>query len=112
MVKTASLFSQLLQHIPRTEFASLVKKHRTEYASKGFKSWTQLVSMLFYHLADARWKCGRREHRRSSKTPVAVSSSGCRRRRSPGEVVDTILRLSDTAEVILRHLKPVLETPY
>jgi hypothetical protein len=53
MVKTASLFSQLLQHIPRTEFASLVKKHRAEYASKGFKSWTQLVSMLFCHLADA-----------------------------------------------------------
>ena len=53
MVRTASLFSQLLQHVPRTEFASLVKKHRAEYASKGFKSWTQLVSMLFCHLADA-----------------------------------------------------------
>ena len=36
MVKVASLFSQLLQHIPRSQFAALVAKHKAERASKGF----------------------------------------------------------------------------
>src|SRR5216684_1035901 len=30
MLQAASLFNQLLQHFPRTEFASLVKKHHAE----------------------------------------------------------------------------------
>lgn len=53
MVRNASLFSQLLQHVPRTEFAGLVKKHRAERASKGFTCWTQCVAMIFCHLARA-----------------------------------------------------------
>ena len=53
MVMTASLFSQLLHHFPRTEFVSLVKKHRAERHAKGFTCWNQLVSMLFCHLARA-----------------------------------------------------------
>ena len=47
MVQAASLFNQLLQHFPRTEFASLVKKHRAERAAKGFTCWTQFVAMTF-----------------------------------------------------------------
>ena len=31
MVKTASLFSQLLEQIPRTEFARIVKEHQGEH---------------------------------------------------------------------------------
>lgn len=53
MVKTASLFSQLLQHFPRLQFESLVKKHRAERGAKGFKCWTQFVAMLFCHVAGA-----------------------------------------------------------
>ena len=53
MVMTASLFSQLLHHFPRTEFVSLVKKHRAERHAKGFTCWNQFVSMLFCHLARA-----------------------------------------------------------
>jgi len=53
MVKVASLFSQLLQHIPRSQFAALVAKHQAEKASKGFACWTQLVAMLFCQLAKA-----------------------------------------------------------
>lgn len=53
MVAGASLFNQLLQHFPRTEFASLVKQHEAERHSKGFSCWTQLVSMLFCQLAQA-----------------------------------------------------------
>ena len=53
MVKVASLFSQLLQHIPRLQFAALVAKHKAERASKGFACWTQLVAMLFCQMAKA-----------------------------------------------------------
>src|SRR6202049_4826401 len=53
IVQVASLFNQLLQHFPRTEFATLVKKHAAERAAKGFTCWTQFVSMLFCQLARA-----------------------------------------------------------
>lgn len=53
MVRTASLFSQILSEIPRIEFEKLVRKHGTERRSKGFTSWNQLVAMLFCHLAGA-----------------------------------------------------------
>lgn len=50
MVKSASLFSQLLEQIPRTEFAALAKKHNGERHARGFTCWTQFVSMLFCQL--------------------------------------------------------------
>lgn len=53
IVHVASLFNQLLQHFPRTEFAALVKKHGAEHAAKGFTCWTQFVSMLFCQLGRA-----------------------------------------------------------
>jgi hypothetical protein len=53
MVQVASLFNQLLQHFPRTEFAALVKKHGAERDAKGFTCWTQFVSMLFCQLGRA-----------------------------------------------------------
>ena len=53
MVKTASLFSQLLEQIPRSEFAALAKKHKAERHARGFNCWTQLVGMLFCQLAHA-----------------------------------------------------------
>jgi len=53
MVRTASLFSQLLQQIPRNDFASLVRKHEGERHAKGFTCWAQLTAMLFCQLAQA-----------------------------------------------------------
>ena len=53
MVKTASIFSQLLRFFPKTEFRRIVKKHGAECRSKGFTSWSQFVSMLFCQLAGA-----------------------------------------------------------
>ena len=53
MVKTASLFSQLLEQIPRTEFARIVKNHQGERHARGFTCWTQVVGMLFCQLAHA-----------------------------------------------------------
>ena len=53
MVKTASLFSQLLGQVPRNEFAKLVHKHGAEYQSKGFTCWSQFTAMHFCQLAHA-----------------------------------------------------------
>lgn len=53
MVRTSSLFSQLLQHFSRTKFSQLVAKHNAERHAKGFTCWTQLVAMLFCHTAHA-----------------------------------------------------------
>jgi hypothetical protein len=53
MVQASSLFNQLLQHFPRLEFASLVKKHLAEKGAKGFTCWTQFVAMTFCQLARA-----------------------------------------------------------
>ena len=51
MVPVASLFNQLLKHFPRTEFASLVRRHGAERRTKGFTCWTQFVAMLFCQLS-------------------------------------------------------------
>ena len=53
MIQAASLFNQLLQHFPRTEFATLVRKHDAERGAKGFTCWAQLVAMLFCQMAHA-----------------------------------------------------------
>ena len=53
MIQAASLFNQLLQHFPRTEFAALVRKHDAERGAKGFTCWAQLVAMLFCQMAHA-----------------------------------------------------------
>lgn len=53
MVRVASLFSQILQKIPRDVFEGLVQKYGSERYAKGFSSWTHLVAMLFSQLAHA-----------------------------------------------------------
>ena len=53
MVKTASIFSQLLRFFPKTEFTKIVREYGAEAHAKGFTSWTQFVSMLFCQLAGA-----------------------------------------------------------
>jgi len=53
MVRTASLFSQLLREVPQIDFERLVREHGAERHAKGFTCRTQLVSMLFCHLAGA-----------------------------------------------------------
>jgi hypothetical protein len=53
MIKVASLFSQLLKHFPRPEFADLVRKHRAERHARGFDCWTQFVAMLFAQVSGA-----------------------------------------------------------
>jgi hypothetical protein len=51
---TTSLFSQILQIIPRTSFLRLVYECGAERHAKGFSSWDQYVAMLFCQLAQTK----------------------------------------------------------
>ena len=46
-----TIFKQILQIIPRYEFEKSVKKHKGDFASKGFTCWEQFVAMLFGQLS-------------------------------------------------------------
>jgi len=51
---TTSLFSQILQIVPRVSFFRLVLEYGAERHAKGFSSWDQYVAMLFCQLAQAK----------------------------------------------------------
>jgi hypothetical protein len=52
--RVCSIFSQILQLIPRDTFEGAVEKHQAERHARGFSSWGQLVAMLFCQLAQAK----------------------------------------------------------
>lgn len=54
MNRVCSIFSQLLQLFPRTEFQAAVKEHKAERHARGFTSWGQFVAMLFCQLGHAK----------------------------------------------------------
>ncbi len=54
MVRSASIFSQLVALSSRTEFHQVVGKLGTERYSKGFSSWDHFVAMLFCQVAQAK----------------------------------------------------------
>ena len=51
MTYNTSLFSQILQLIPRTTFERLVRETKASRYAKGFSCWTQCVAMLFCQFA-------------------------------------------------------------
>ncbi len=51
--RVSSIFSQILQFIPRLEFQSFVQKHQAERHARGFTCWGQLIAMLFCQLGRA-----------------------------------------------------------
>jgi hypothetical protein len=53
MIAVSSLFSQILSHVPRNDFSTLVAEHGAERKAKGFTCWEQFVAMLFSQLAQA-----------------------------------------------------------
>lgn len=53
MIRVAHLFSQFLHQLQRAAFEKLVVTHSAERGAKGFSCWTQLVAMLFGHVAQA-----------------------------------------------------------
>jgi hypothetical protein len=54
MNRVCSIFAQVLQFIPRAEFAAAVRAHQAERHARGFSCWTQLVAMLFCQLGRAQ----------------------------------------------------------
>ena len=54
MIRTGSLFSQILSLFQRPNFARHVRELKAEYHARGFSSWDQFVAMLFCQLAQAR----------------------------------------------------------
>ena len=54
MKRVCSIFSQILQLVPRDRFEAAVEKHQAERHSRGFSSWGQFVAMLFCQLAQAK----------------------------------------------------------
>lgn len=53
MTRFCSIFSQLLQLFPRTEFQKAVVATQAERHARGFSSWDQFVAMLFCQLGRA-----------------------------------------------------------
>ena len=47
-----TLFAQVIQQLPKELIKSLVKEHGTDKHSKGFNTWSHLVSMIFCQFAD------------------------------------------------------------
>jgi hypothetical protein len=52
--RVCSIFSQILQLIPRHRFEGAVRQHQAERHARGFSSWGQFVAMLFCQLAQAK----------------------------------------------------------
>src|SRR6202795_2832522 len=53
MTRFCSIFSQLLQLVPRTEFQRAVATTNAERHARGFTCWGQFVAMLFCQLGRA-----------------------------------------------------------
>lgn len=53
MNRFSSMFSQILQLFPRSEFQLLVKETQSERHARGFSSWGQFVAMMFCQLGRA-----------------------------------------------------------
>src|SRR5882724_4561749 len=53
MTRFCSIFNQLLQLFPRTEFQRAVQATRAERHARGFSCWDQFVAMLFCQLGRA-----------------------------------------------------------
>jgi hypothetical protein len=53
MIRSTSIFGQLLNLFPRNEFYRAVRRHEAERYAKGFSCWEQFVAMLFCQLAQA-----------------------------------------------------------
>ena len=54
MNRACSIFSQILQLFPRSEFQDAVKAHKAERHARGFSSWGQFIAMLFCQLGHAK----------------------------------------------------------
>jgi putative transposase len=51
MNKVNTIMGQMLAMVSRYRFEKLVREHKSEYKSKGLRSWTQFAAMLFGQLS-------------------------------------------------------------
>jgi len=49
-----SILSQLLVHVPRHNFQSLVSQHKADRYVKRFTTWNQLVTLLYAQAGDKK----------------------------------------------------------
>ena len=54
MNRVSSIFSQILQLVPRLAFEAKVQEQNAERHARGFSSWTQMIAMLFCQLGHAQ----------------------------------------------------------
>jgi Transposase DDE domain/Domain of unknown function (DUF4372) len=54
MIRTGSLFNQILSLFQRPDFARHVRQLKAEYHARGYSCWEQFVAMLFCQLGQAR----------------------------------------------------------
>src|SRR5262249_54276402 len=54
MNRICSIFSQILQLFPRSEFQDAVQAHSAERHARGFSSWGQFIAMLVCQLGHAK----------------------------------------------------------
>jgi hypothetical protein len=52
--RVCSIFSQILQLIPRSEFEATVRAHKAERHARGFSSWAQFIAMMFCQLGHSQ----------------------------------------------------------
>jgi len=62
-----SILSQLLVHVPRHDFQSLVSQHKADRHVKRFTTWNQLVTLLYAQAGDK--KSLRDIHKSECQTP-------------------------------------------
>ena len=53
MNRFCSMFSQILQLFPRSDFQLLVKETKAERHARGFNCWSQFIAMMFCQLGRA-----------------------------------------------------------
>jgi hypothetical protein len=101
MNRVCSIFSQILQLIPRLEFQAAVNEHKAERHARGFSSWSQLIGMLFCQLGHAQSlreisgglaSCeGKLKHLGVDKAPKRATLSYANQHR-PWQVFETVFQ--------------------
>lgn len=111
MNRVSSIFSQILQLVPRHLFQKAVSEHKGERHARGFTCWDQFVAMLFCQLGQAkglreiseglRASEGKLKHLGLNGAP-SHSTLGYANQHRPWQIYETLF------ESLLKHLQSML----
>lgn len=45
-----TLFSQIIRHLPKEKMRAVIRECKSDFASKGYDTWTQFIAMIFCHI--------------------------------------------------------------